>query len=293
MKTHNAVTIISAIVILLAVFAAGVGLLDNSGTGPGEFVSVRGSSVKLYGHGFYKYDTPLAALSFKGSDGVTLFWAVPVMIVSLVKYRRQSIRGALYLAGAFGYMLYNYMSMSFGSMYNNLFIIYIAIMSLSLFGVIITVNSIDIQGLPKLFAKNLPVKGVATLTIITGIILLAVWLGLSILPALFNNTYPMEAEYYSTFVTGIIDVGLVGPIMIVSGILLLKRKEIGYLLGAVLIAFTTIIGMALIAGGVLQLVTKTISVGQAMGFTVPFVILTLFAIWFATKIFGKQGSIEQ
>jgi hypothetical protein len=108
--------------------------------------------------------------------------------------------------------------------------------------------------------------------------LLLVWLILSIVPALLQGTTPAEVAYYTTFVTGVIDIGIVAPALIIAGLLLRRRVPLGYLLSSLLLVFTVPLGLNLTAAGMAQLLSGVISSGQALGFTVPFVILTLIAI---------------
>jgi hypothetical protein len=73
---------------------------------------------------------------------------------------------------------------------------------------------------------------------VSGVILMLVWLVLSILPALFQGTTPLEVAFYTTFITGVIDIGIVAPALIAAGVLLRRRAPIGYLLAPLLLVFT-------------------------------------------------------
>ena len=52
-----------------------------------------------------------------------------------------------------------------------------------------------------------------------------------------------------------------------------------------LLVFTVTLGLNLTVAGIAQLLTGVISLGQALGFTVPFVILTLIAIGLTVSLF--------
>jgi hypothetical protein len=175
--------------------------------------------------------------------------------------------------------------MGFGAAYNNLFLAYIIIFSASLFALILALTSFDVQRLPSHFGDGLPRRGVGVFLIVSGIILSLVWLVLSIVPALLQSKAPPEAYYYTTFITGIIDIGIVAPALILAGVLLLRRAPLGYLLASTMLTFTAILGPSLSAAGIIQVLTKVITIGQAMVFTVPFVILSLIAIWFTILLF--------
>jgi hypothetical protein len=55
--------------------------------------------------------------------------------------------------------------------------------------------------------------------------------------------------------------------------------------GPLLLVFTVILGLNLMLAGLAQLLTGVISIGQALGFSVPFAILTLIAIGLTISLF--------
>jgi hypothetical protein len=69
--------------------------------------------------------------------------------------------------------------------------------------------------------------------------------------------------------------------------LLRRRAPVGYLLASTMLIFTCILGPNLTAGGIIQVAEGVITIGQAMTFTVPFVILALIAIGLTVRLFGS------
>ncbi len=285
MKVFKSVSWLSALIAGLALIAAGAGLLGQPGGSAFSFTTVRNVTVQLYGQGWYRLDTPIVAVGFMAADAVTLAFAIPLLVISTLRYRRGSLKGGFLLSGALAYFLYNYGSLAFGSTYNNLFLVYTAILSASLFELILALMSFDVPALPAHFTPRLPRRGISIFLIVSGVILLLVWLVLSIIPALVQGATPLEVAYYTTFITGVIDIGIVAPVLIIAGVLLRRRVALGYLLASLLLVFTVTLGLNLTAAGVAQLLTGVISIGQALGFTVPFVILTVFAVWLTISLF--------
>jgi hypothetical protein len=285
MKQQPALNWLVPLIVVLALFAAGIGLFYPNEGSPFTFTAVRGETVQIWGQGWYRYDTPIGALSFKAGDLITLFLAIPVLIVSFVLYRQGSMRGGLVLTGALAYFLYVYISLGFGATYNSLFLVYVLIFSASLFGLILALTSFDVQTLPAHFSETLPQRGIGIFLVVSGIILSLIWLVLSIIPALLQNKAAPEAYFYTTFMTGIVDIGIVAPALIVAGVLILRRAPLGYLLASTMLVFTSILGPNLTAGGTIQVIEKVITIGQAMAFTVPFVILALIAIGLTIRLF--------
>lgn len=285
MKNQSALNWLVPLIVILALLAAGIGWFYPNTGSPFSFTAVRGETVQIWGQGWYRYDTPIGAISFKAGDLITLFLAIPALIVSFVLYRQGSLRGGLLLSGALGYFLYTYISVGFGAAYNNLFLVYILIFSASLFGLILALTSFDVQSLPAHFAETLPRRGIGIFLIVSGVILSLIWILLSILPAMLQSKAAPEAYYYTTFMTGIVDIGIVSPALIVAGVLMLRRAPLGYLLASTMLVFTCILGPNLTAGGIIQVLEEVITIGQAMAFTVPFVILALIAIGLTIRLF--------
>ena len=293
MKQQPALYWLVPLIAVLALLAASFGLFTPNDGNLISFTTVRGETVEVWGQGIYKYDTPIGATGFTAADVITLFLAVPTLLISFFMYRRGSVKGGLLLAGALSYFLYNYTSMGFGAAYNNLFLAYTLIFGASLYGLILALLSFDLKTLPSHFAAALPRNGIGIFLIISGIILSLIWLALSIIPALLASKAPPEAYYYTTFLTGIIDIGIIALALILGGVLIRRGTPFGYLLASTLLIFTCILGANLTAGGIIQVAKKVITIGQAMAFTVPFVILTLIAVWFTIDLFRNFSERAQ
>jgi hypothetical protein len=285
MKTSNVAIRLSYLIVVLALIAAGVGLFYQDGGSAFSFTSVRGVTVQVYGQGFYRYDTPIGAVGARTGDAVILVLAIPLLVFAAWGYRRGSLRGGLLLAGVLAFFLYSYGSMAIGAAYNNLFIVYVALLSASFFALIFLLASFDVQALPAHFSNYLPCRGISIYLITSGIVLALVWLVLSIVPALLEGKAPPEASYYTTFITGALDVGIIAPTLITVGILLLRRTGIGYLLAPTVLVFTVVLGTSLTLAGIAQLLAGVVTIGQFIGFTVGFTVLTLFALGFTMNLF--------
>jgi hypothetical protein len=189
------------------------------------------------------------------------------------------------LSGAIAYFLYYYGSLAIGGAYNNLFLVYLMLLSASLFGSILILTAFDLEVLPAHFSARLPRCGIGIYLIVSGVVLILIWLVLSILPALWSGKVPLEVGSYTTVVTYVIDMGIIAPALILAGVMLLRRHSLGYLLASTLLIFTTILGINLLTAGIVQKFVGLISIGQFIGFVVSFAILTLFAIWFTLALF--------
>jgi len=132
MKNHFALRWLITLIILLALFAAGMGLFYQKSGQPYSYTNHRGETVMINGHGLYYYDTVSFTAQQQGNDLVTLAVGLPLLAISTWLAFRSSLRGHLLLTGTLGFFLYTYMSMSMLTAYNALFLVYVALFSLSL-----------------------------------------------------------------------------------------------------------------------------------------------------------------
>jgi hypothetical protein len=276
MKNQTALRWLIPLIGLLALFAAGMGLFYQTPGEPYPLTNFRGEQVLINGHGLYYYDTVSMAAQQQGNDLVTLLVSLPLLGISTWLAFRGSLRGRLLLTGTLGFFLYTYLSMSMLTAYNALFLVYVALFSLSLYAFILSMLSFDLVELPRHFTQHLPRGWIAGLLFFVGGFLLLAWLG-RIVPPLLQGQTPV-LENTTTLVIQAMDLGLIVPLAILSGILLLRRSPWGYLLASV----------ALLKGVTLGLAVSTMSIIMALrgmpenlGIMVPFLVITLMNIFMA------------
>jgi hypothetical protein len=68
MKQQYALYWLVPLIVVLALVAASVGLFYPDGGSSFAFTTVRGETVQIWGQGWYKYDSPIGALSFIAGD---------------------------------------------------------------------------------------------------------------------------------------------------------------------------------------------------------------------------------
>ncbi len=121
--------------------------------------------------------------------------------------------------------------MCFGAAYNQFFLVYVALFSLSLFAFILSMMSFDLQTLPQHFSDKLPRRWMAGLLFFAAGFLGLAWLG-RIAATFTQNMIPTLENTTSMFIQAM-DLGIIMPTCILSGILLLRRSAWGYLLASV------------------------------------------------------------
>lgn len=229
----------------------------------------------INGHGLYYFDTVSAAAQMQANDLITLVIGLPLLIVATWLAFRGSLRGRLLLTGTLGFFLYTYMSMSMLAAYNSLFLIYVALFGLSLYAFILSMLSFDLADLPRHFSPNLPRGWIAGVLFAMGGFLFLAWMG-RIIPPLLQNTTP-ALENTTTLVIQAMDLVLIMPLAILSGILLLRRTAWGYLLASVTV----------LKGLTMTLAVSTMGINMALnGVPDSSVLLIIFLILTFLNLFS-------
>ena len=113
------------------------------------------------------------------------------------------------------------------------------------------------------------------------------------MPATIKGGVPLGLESYTTLVIQALDLGLVAPITILSAVLLLRRKALGYLLGTVIMIkgfgmFMSIFAMilAMINAGV------NVALFEVLKFPVLGLVNTMLVFWMLKSIQTKKNSAK-
>lgn len=284
MKKSKAVVFLSLLTGLLALIQSSAGLFWQGGRGPFTFTTLHGQTVQINGQGIYHFDTYFKAPIFRGTDALTLLVCIPLFVLAITLYNRGSLRGGLLLNGVLAFFLYNSASIALGAAYNNLFLLYIAYFSASVFAFVLTFKSIDVQTLSSQIIPGLPHRGIAALMFVSGMALFFAWLG-DIIGPLLQGGVPGIASY-TTEVTYVFDLGIVAPVCILAGILILRRAPISYLLTSIMLIMLAIVGLMVTTQTVFQLLAGiTLTTGEFIGKSASFMLLALFAVWLVVRLF--------
>jgi hypothetical protein len=217
-------------IILLTLIATLAGLLPGEGQ-PFALTNFRGEEVTINARGLYYWDTVSSAAQMQANDLATLALGAPLLAISFWLTLRGSLRGRLLMTGTLGFILYTYITMCFGAAYNKFFLVYVALFSLSLFAFIVSMMSFDLKNLPSHFSEKLPRGWIAGLLFFAAAFLSLAWLG-RIAATFAPNAIPALENTTSLFIQAM-DLGLIVPLCVMSGILLLRRAAWGYLLASV------------------------------------------------------------
>jgi hypothetical protein len=282
---HKTLTWLVPLVAFLALITAGTGLFSQGGQGPYTFETVRGHSVEMYGRGIYQYDSLLAGAGFRGVDAVTLFVSLPLLLIFYLLARRGCQNAPIAMTGMLFYFLYNGASMTFAAAFNSLFLVYTALFSASFFAVIVALTSMDTGQLANRVQQGFPHRSMAIFMFVAGFGTLLLWTSELIIPIL-ARTAPEIIGPYTTLFTHGFDSAVIVPTVVLTGILLLQRKPLGYLLAAPVLILCTLIGVVVIAQTISQTLEGLVfPVGIYVGMIGSWIMLGAFAIGLTFSFF--------
>jgi hypothetical protein len=253
MKLNTIIIRLALLIVPLALLAAGAGVFWQGSGEPYPFETLRGETVMIRGHGLYRYDTILSSSQEVGQDIVTLLIGIPLLVAGIVLFGKGTLRGQLLLTGAFGYFLYTYGAMCFLTAFNPLFLVYVALFSMSLFGFILSMMNLDVAEVVRHISDGFPRRAIATYFIIIALFLSLAWLRLVTVPSL-TWTPPYGLESAITLVIQALDLGVIVPVSFITATLLTRKSGWGYVLSSVLLIKIVMMGAALIAMIISQLI---------------------------------------
>jgi len=246
MRNQKSITVLTSVIILLSAIAALTGVLSSGGPGSFEYESIRGETVQIYGKGVYRHMSAEVAPQGIAQDVVTLIIGLPLLLFSLVYARKGSLKARFILAGTLGYFLVTYLFYLVMGMYNVLFLVYAALLGTSFFAFTTTLFSFDLNRLPQVFSKSVPVKTAGGFLILNALLIALLWLEIVVPPLLDGSVIPTETEHYTTLIVQGLDLGLLLPLAVAAGILFIQKKPIGFLAAPVYLVFLSILMIALI-----------------------------------------------
>jgi hypothetical protein len=181
-------------------------------------------------------------------DWVDLLIAAPWLAIAAALTLRGSRRGALLLGGGLAYTAYSFAIYAFAMHFNALFLVYVAILGLSIHGLADLVRVLGHERFAGWFDDRAPRALAATAMMVLAGLFALLWLA-QILPAIARGVDPPELAEVGliTNPVHVLDLAIVLPLLFVAGLLLKRRRDAGYFLGTVLLGFSVLMDLALLA----------------------------------------------
>ena len=202
--------------------------------------------------GLYQDDTGWATAALRGGDLVTLIVAVPILLAAMARANRGSARARLVWIGALAYTLYNFAFYAFGAAFNDIFLVHVIAFSSSIFALIVTLMSVDASAIAAGYRIGAPVRAVAGLLVLVGVVFAILWSTFSISYAVSGQISLGAAPLEGMHTVFAIDLSLMVPAMALAGLLLWRRRPWGFVMGGAMSVFGAIYQLNLAAAGWFQ-----------------------------------------
>lgn len=240
------------------------------------FVAIA-TSAGLFWPQVYSQETPIWATEGRGGDAATLFVIVPTLLITTILGLRGSVSARLVWMGTVVFLVYDYVMYAMAVHFNAFFLVYCTALGFSFYALLLGSQFFQPSEIAKTLAPRAPVKTTATVLFLIAFLFALQWLR-EIIPALLSGHAPKSVTDAGllTSPVHVLDLSIVLPAFVVSGIMLLRRKSEAFVLAPVLIVFAILMIVA-VAGMVAMLAVKglatdygiaAILVGMAIGLAV-------------------------
>lgn len=166
-----------------------------------------------------------------GNDWVTLAVAAPLLGAGLVRARRGSVRGLLFVMGVAAYAVYNYAFYLFGAALNVFFGLYVLSFLLGVLTLARVVSQFDVKSFPASRYARTPLRAVGGYLVVVAVGLSSVWLWMWGAYAFAGRPTPIDPDAFK--VVAALDLSLMAPAMAAGGVLLWRRRPWGCVLASV------------------------------------------------------------
>lgn len=206
------------------------------------------SVTGLLAPGFYSKETPNWSSQSFCQDFIDLFLIVPVLIVTSILVSQKNKTATPVWAGTNLYLAYTFTIYCFDVHFNRLFLIYCFCFGLSVFSFLYFLIALKNDSPGNRVQHKTPLRFIGIFFIIISVLFYLLWLA-DIFPSLLNNTIPQKLTETGLFTNPVevLDISLLLPCIFITGVFLLKRKPIGFILTPVLLTFFILMDITICA----------------------------------------------
>lgn len=212
-----------------------------------------------------------------GQDIINLFVLTPCIVISAWLAQKRNRAATVIWGGCMLYVAYTFTIYCFDIHFNRLFIVYCLCLCFSFYGFIYFI--IDSWRQCFIQPRNTVLFYTGIYFIITGLLFCLVWLS-EIIPATWKNTTPHSLVESGLFTNGVqvLDLSIVLPAIITTGILLLKKKRAGVILAPLLLVFFILMDFTIIFLQVILTIKGLASSLRIAYLMIPFTLVCVFLL---------------
>lgn len=221
----------SVLVALLAGTAAAIGITQRGSGATAEATSILGERYSYAIDGVYAHNAVRVVAEGVGWDAVTLFLAVPALLMAAVFVARGSLRARLAALGLFGYLAYQYLMYAMFWAVGPLFPLFVVLYPAALLGIAWIVGTLDTRVLAAAVGPGFPRRTLAVFAAVMSAMLVVMWVP-RIAAGIAGDPVGANLLGTPTLTVQALDLGLVVPLSLATAVLVWRRHRAGYVLGA-------------------------------------------------------------
>lgn len=214
-----------------------------------------------------------------GQNLVNLVLAIPLLGYSLLWMRTGNEKARYIWMGTLFYFVYTYLSAVMLFAFNSLFLVYVAIFSMALYALVLVFIDMDIRSLRIAVSQRVSRRTVYALFFLVAMILL-LWLPEIISLSISGKASErLAVDGQRTYVITALDLGLLVPLGLLSGLLITKREPLGFVLAPVLLIKGMTLAAAVISMIAFMVVAGTPpAIAEILMFVVMFTVLLYITV---------------
>lgn len=228
------------------------------------------SLVGVY-DGPYEQETLPWRIQCEGQDLIDLIFVFPSLMISSVLLLRGSLIGRLTWPGVIFYLIYTFTIYCFDVHFNAFFLEYCAVLGLCIYSFVYFLYVEINERWNTRFSSDILIKCVAFYIIFIAAVFYMLWLA-EIIIAMRSAELPVKLDQMKlpTNPIHVLDIAILLPFMILTGILLLREKVAALYLAAYILTFTILMNITIL---VLDILEEDNAVMR-----ITFIVLTLLSI---------------
>lgn len=191
----------------------------------------------------YDRETDLWAAQTIEQDMINLY-IVPFYLLCSFRITRKHNYFALIWTGITSYFVYTFFIYCFDIQFNRLFILYVLILGFSVYSLFFLFYTYG-DKIRVSHKQSLQYRITGGYFILIAVLFCEAWLSI-IIPANLLNQVPENLEQLPTNPVHVLDLAIVLPGIFLGGILLIRKKKLGYLLAPVILTFSLLMQMTIV-----------------------------------------------
>jgi hypothetical protein len=196
----------------------------------------------------YARETRTYAAEGVGGDAFNLAVVLPVLIISAVLARRGAMAARLVWMGALVFLVYDFVFYTLAVHFNSLFLVYCAVWGLSFYLLAVSIPALPVAEIATAYGPRAPVTLTAIMFLWIVVSAGGHWLTESV-PAVLSGGVPKSVvdQGLLTDPAAVLDLPLLLPGLVITAILLLRRRPLAFVLGPIFLALAILVSLMISA----------------------------------------------